>query len=36
MSLAYVAGETRDSDLKVCCFFSSEKKTLPQFVHNQG
>jgi hypothetical protein len=25
--LAYVAGENRDSDLKVFCFFSSEKKT---------
>jgi len=28
-SLAYVAGEDRDSDVKVFCFFSSEKKTFP-------
>jgi len=27
MSLAYAAGENRDSHLKVFCFFSSEKKT---------
>jgi len=27
-SLAYAAGENRDSDAKVFCFFSSEKKAL--------
>jgi hypothetical protein len=26
VSLAYAAGENRDSDVKVFCFFSSEKK----------
>jgi hypothetical protein len=26
ISLAYVAGENRDSESKVFCFFSSEKK----------
>jgi hypothetical protein len=25
--MAYAAGENRDSDIKVFCFFSSEKKT---------
>jgi hypothetical protein len=27
MSLAHAAGKNRDSDVKVFCFFSSEKKT---------
>jgi hypothetical protein len=32
--MAYAAGENRDSDIKVYCFFSSEKKALPNGVHH--
>jgi hypothetical protein len=35
MSRAYVAGENRDSDLKVICFFSSEKKSLAYQIKNE-
>jgi hypothetical protein len=29
--MAYAAGECRDSDVKVFCFFSSEKKAFASF-----
>jgi hypothetical protein len=32
MILAYAAGENRDSDIKVFCFFSSEKKAFLQIT----
>jgi len=36
MSLAYAAGMARDSDAKVFCFFSSEKKALLRRDHMAG